>query len=86
MSVDFETLSIPGVPLIISPVKGEAMLEAQMKVHCDYSVGDKRLSSARFRDFSEIKPAPLQPEIMEDILSIDNEKVPTLSTKRAKLM
>jgi hypothetical protein len=57
-----------------------------MKVHRDFSVGDKRLSSARYRDFSEIKPAPLQPEIMEDILSIDNEKVVPFSTKRAKLM
>jgi hypothetical protein len=57
-----------------------------MKVDSDFSVGDKRLSSARYRDYSEIKPAPLQPEIMEDILSIDNEKVATLSTKRAKLM
>ena len=57
-----------------------------MKVDSDFSVGDKRLSSARYRDYSEIKPAPLQPEIMEDILSIDNEKVATLSTKRAKLI
>jgi len=57
-----------------------------MKVHRDFSVGDKRLSSARYRDFSEIKPAPLQPEIMEDILSIYNEKVVPFSTKRAKLM
>jgi hypothetical protein len=57
-----------------------------MKVHRDFTVGDKRLSSARYRDFSEIKPALLQPEIMEDILSIDNEKVATLTTKRAKLM
>lgn len=60
VSYDFETLFIPGVTLVMSPVKGEAMLEAQIKVHCDYSVGDKRLSSARFRDFSEIKPAPLK--------------------------
>jgi len=57
-----------------------------MKVDRDFSLGDKRLSSARYRDYSEIKPAPLQPEIMEDILSLDNEKVATLSTKRAKLM
>ena len=57
-----------------------------MKLDSDFSVGDKRLSSARYRDYSEIKPAPLQPEIMEDILRIDNEKVATLSTKRAKLI
>lgn len=57
-----------------------------MKVHRDFTVGDKRLSSARYRDFSEIKPALLQPEIMEDILGIDNEIVATLTTKRAKLM
>jgi hypothetical protein len=52
----------------------------------DFTVGDKRLSSARYSDFSEIKPSPLQPGIMEEILSIDNEKLASLSTKRAKLI
>jgi len=49
-------------------------------------VGEKRLSSARYNDFSEIKPAPHQPGIMEEILSIDNEKLASLSSKRAKLI
>ena len=85
-SVDFETLSIPGVPLAPSPLKGEAMLDALIKIQSDFTVGDKRLSSARYSDFSEIKPAPLQPGILEEILSIDNEKLASLSTKRAKLI
>ena len=45
VSADFETLSIPGAPLAMSSLKGEAMLEAKMKVDRDFTVGDKRLSS-----------------------------------------
>ncbi len=50
ISEDFETLSIPGAPISISPANGNILLETSAKIQSDYLVGAKRLVGTRIGD------------------------------------
>ena len=74
VSVDFETLSIPGVPIGVSPAKlGDhasfLVDEAYLKIQSDFNVGDKRSSTSRGIIGVDVVKS-LHSDMMDEVLSI----------------
>ena len=97
VSVDFETLSLPGVaPVgIVGSSPGKLGLdsnttfmsdEAQLKIQSDFMVGDKRMPGPRGIIGGDAIKA-LHNDMMDEVLSIGalDDKVVSISTKRVRL-